>query len=189
MARQFRIMMMMFCAAGFYSGFFGILSAEAQTVQLPTFSYTTVNTTVSVPDRGGMYLGGVGYSSIGSSEAGTPILPFKNRSSGRSTRATGMSVSAYIHDFEEMEQELLKQPSPTPGFVGGGRSSGGSMMNLRDNVQERQMAVKESASLSSGKYTLGGRANRALMAKRENASLEDDLDLSVKETPIEKRKK
>jgi len=177
------MMVAAFCAAGF----FGILSADAQVVQLPTFSYSTVNTTVSVPDRGGMYLGGVGYSEIGSSSAGTPILPFKNRSSGRSTRATGMSVTAYIHDFEEMEQELLRQPSS--GFAGGGRASGGNMMNLRDNVQIRQQAAAKESENSSANYTLGARANRALMAKHENASLEDDLNISVKETPIEKRKK
>jgi hypothetical protein len=42
-------------------------AAQAQTVQLPTFNFFTVRTTVSVPDSGGAYLGGVNRSAMGQS--------------------------------------------------------------------------------------------------------------------------
>ena len=45
---------------------------RAQVVQLPTFHYFTVNTTVSVPDRGSVYLGGVKRGAIRSSSRGIP---------------------------------------------------------------------------------------------------------------------
>ena len=44
------------------------------TVQLPTFSFTTVTTTVSVPDGGTVLLGGIKRLSEGRNEFGVPIL-------------------------------------------------------------------------------------------------------------------
>ena len=59
-------------------------SARAQAVQLPTFRYFTVDTTVSVPDRGGAVLGGVSRASSGTTSRG-----FAWRGGGReSTRAS-----------------------------------------------------------------------------------------------------
>ncbi len=52
------------------------------TVQLPTFSFTTVTTTVSVPDGGTVLLGGIKRLSEGRNEFGVPILdeiPYLNR--------------------------------------------------------------------------------------------------------------
>ena len=40
------------------------------TVQLPTFSFFTVQTTVSVPDSGGAFLGGIGRGADGGSSRG-----------------------------------------------------------------------------------------------------------------------
>ena len=37
----------------------------ATTVQLPTYSFFSVGTTVSVPDRGSVYMGGVNRSAMG----------------------------------------------------------------------------------------------------------------------------
>jgi hypothetical protein len=84
--------------------------AQATTVQLPTFHYFSVNTTVLVPDRGATYLGGVNYSSAGRTQRGIPGLggrPFTNTSTGRSTSGGNMWVTAYIHDFEALEEQLL----------------------------------------------------------------------------------
>ncbi len=86
-------------------------SQQPTTVQLPTYSYFTTNTTVSVPDRGSVYLGGVKRAATGRSEFGTPLLPFGNRSIGTERSATGVSVSVYIHDFEAMDEYLLSQPT------------------------------------------------------------------------------
>ena len=44
------------------------------TVQLPTFSYVTVTTTVSVPDGGTVLLGGIKRLSEGRNEFGVPML-------------------------------------------------------------------------------------------------------------------
>lgn len=82
-------------------------NAPASAVQLPTFGYNTVNTTVSVPDRGGAYMGGIKRSSSGRTESGAPLLPFKNRSIGNQTSATSFSVHTYIHDFEAMDEAAL----------------------------------------------------------------------------------
>ena len=57
-------------------------SARAQAVQLPTFNYFTVQTTVSVPDRGGAVLGGVNRASSGTTSRG--FGPLRNRASGSS---------------------------------------------------------------------------------------------------------
>ncbi|HUT92339.1 MAG TPA: hypothetical protein VMY37_22785 [Thermoguttaceae bacterium] len=86
------------------------LSQQPTTVQLPTYSYFTTSTTVSVPDRGSVYLGGVKRAATGRNEFGTPLLPFRNRSIGTERSASGVSVSVYIHDFEAMDEYLLSQP-------------------------------------------------------------------------------
>ena len=86
-------------------------SQPPTTVQLPTYSYFTTRTTVSVPDRGSVYLGGVKRAASGRNEFGAPLVPFGNRSIGSERSATGASVSVYIHDFEAMDEYLLSQPT------------------------------------------------------------------------------
>ena len=88
---------------------------QATAVQLPTFSFFSVGTTVSVPDRGSTLLGGINRASDGRNEFGAPILgklpvvgrPFKNVGIGSERSAQNVRVSAYIHDFDELEQAVL----------------------------------------------------------------------------------
>ena len=92
----------------------GLISGSAWgqrpvTVQLPTFSSFGVDTTVSVPDGGSTYLGGVDRASSGSNQFG--VGPFGNRSIGSQQSASGMRVSAYVHDFQAMDEYLLNQPT------------------------------------------------------------------------------
>ena len=83
----------------------------ASTVQLPTFSFTTVNTTVNVPDRGTVLLGGINRFAEGSVERGVPVLGkipgagrlFRNRAIGRQASAGNLTVTARIIDLEEEE--------------------------------------------------------------------------------------
>src|SRR4051812_7073716 len=77
----------------------------ATTVQLPTFSVFTVQTTVSVPDRGGIALGGIdrGVDSTVNRNSG----PTRNRGLGSSRTTGGVSVSATIIDREEMNRTIL----------------------------------------------------------------------------------
>jgi hypothetical protein len=83
------------------------------TVQLPSFSFFTVQTTVSVPDGGGAYLGGIGRGASGSTMRG--IGPLKNRASGSARAASGVSVSATIIDREEIDRALLATAAANRG--------------------------------------------------------------------------
>jgi general secretion pathway protein D len=90
------------------------------TVQLPTFSYVTVTTTVSVPDGGTVLLGGVKRLSEGRSEFGVPMLSqlpyinrlFKNVAVGRETQSLMMMVTPRIIIQEEEEEKLGIKSSP-----------------------------------------------------------------------------
>jgi hypothetical protein len=75
------------------------------TVQLPTFSVFTVQTTVSVPDSGGALLGGINRGASGSTSRG--LGPLKNRALGSSRVASGVSVSASIIDQDEIDRAVL----------------------------------------------------------------------------------
>ena len=76
----------------------------ATTVQLPTFAFTTVNTTANVPDGGSVILGGVDRISEGRTERGLPILSkipmfnrlFKNVGIGRQTQSLRQRVHVKI---------------------------------------------------------------------------------------------
>lgn len=88
---------------------------EGTTVQLPTFAFTTVTTTVSVPDGGTVLLGGIKRMSEGRNERGIPILSklpyinrlFKNVGIGRTTNSLMMMVTPRIIIQEEEEDRLL----------------------------------------------------------------------------------
>lgn len=90
------------------------------TVQLPTFSFVTVTTTVSVPDGGTILLGGIKRLSEGRNEFGVPILSkvpyinrlFKNVGIGRETQSLMMMVTPRI--IIQEEEEALLGISPTP---------------------------------------------------------------------------
>jgi general secretion pathway protein D len=84
------------------------------TVQLPTFSYVMVTTTVSVPDGGTVLLGGIKRLSEGRNEFGVPLLnklPYINRlfkdvGIGRETQSLMMMVTPRIIIQEEEEEKL-----------------------------------------------------------------------------------
>ncbi|TWT37905.1 outer membrane porin HofQ [Posidoniimonas corsicana] len=82
------------------------------TVQLPTFSFVSVSTTVSVPDGGTVLLGGIKRLSEGRNEVGVPLLSklpyvnrlFKNVGIGRETDSLMMMVTPRIIIQEEEEE-------------------------------------------------------------------------------------
>lgn len=84
------------------------------TVQLPTFSFVTVTTTVSVPDGGTVLLGGIKRLSEGRNEFGVPMLNklpyinrlFKNVGIGSQTQSLMMMVTPRIIIQEEEEERL-----------------------------------------------------------------------------------
>ena len=81
-------------------------SAQNLTVQQPVFTNFSVATTVSVPDRGGAFIGGVSRAgssrkSFGPLRSGSSFGLFRNHS--------GLSTHVTIHDMHEMDQLLLGQ--------------------------------------------------------------------------------
>lgn len=90
------------------------VTRQGTTVQLPTFSFVTVTTTVSVPDGGTVLLGGIKRLSEGRNEFGVPILnkiPYVNRlfqnvGIGRETQSLMMMVTPRIIIQEEEEERL-----------------------------------------------------------------------------------
>jgi len=91
-------------------------------VQLPTFSRFSVGTTVSVPDRGAVRLGGVNRSADGRQTYGAPgppMRPWRNSALGSRRSASNMSVNVWVHDFEAMDRYLLSQPDRRPAAPAG----------------------------------------------------------------------
>ncbi|MEO1997721.1 MAG: hypothetical protein ABGZ17_20860 [Planctomycetaceae bacterium] len=83
-----------------------VSTAVAQVMlQQPAMSNFSVNTTVSVPDRGGAYLGGLhragaGHKSFGPFRPGTATGVFRESQS--------LTSHVYIHDFQTMDRLLLE---------------------------------------------------------------------------------
>ncbi|MBA4017321.1 MAG: hypothetical protein C0483_09120 [Pirellula sp.] len=78
----------------------------ATTVQLPTFSFFTISTTVSVPDSGSAYLGGGVGGRTGSRSNGPGL---GNRAGGSGIDAGGVYVTAQIQDLGAMDRALLAE--------------------------------------------------------------------------------
>jgi general secretion pathway protein D len=84
------------------------------TVQLPSFSFVSVVTTVSVPDGGTVLLGGIKRLQENRSEYGIPLLSkvpyinrlFRNVAIGRDTNSLMMMVTPRIIIQEEEEERL-----------------------------------------------------------------------------------
>lgn len=83
-----------------------------QTVQLPTFHYFGVQTTVVVPDRGSIPLGGVTYG--GSTRTRFDRVG-PNYVYGQFNETLGMSVGATIIDHNEIDRELLAEAARKRG--------------------------------------------------------------------------
>ena len=94
--------------------------SNGTTIQLPEFLFTTVTTTVSVPDGGTVLLGGIKRLREGRNEFGVPILSkipyinrlFKNVGLGRTTDSLMLMVTPRIIIQEEEEDKLLHANRP-----------------------------------------------------------------------------
>ncbi len=94
-----------------FTSFAAVRDAAAQriAVQQPVVENFSLATTVSVPDRGSAFLGGVGAARSGRFQSG----PFPSGSAiGLERQGSSASVHVYIHDFEAMDAALL---SSAPG--------------------------------------------------------------------------
>ncbi len=94
-----------------------IAQTAATTVQLPTYQVFSVDTSVSVPDGGSAFLGGVSRSYQSSLQRGLPgagHLPGVNRFLGSRGFASGMQtgttrIHAQIIDLQEMDRAVLAE--------------------------------------------------------------------------------
>ncbi|MCO6453947.1 MAG: hypothetical protein J5I93_01420 [Pirellulaceae bacterium] len=114
------------CVLGLGAVAAGLLASpstvHAQAVQLPSFHYFTVSTSVLVPDRGGAYLGGISRSQTGSVSRGVPLLGkvpgadrlFRNQGIAASQSASGVSVHATIIDNAELDRAVLAAAADRP---------------------------------------------------------------------------
>ncbi len=116
----------------------------ATAVQLPTYSMFTTSTTVSVPDRGNVLLGGINRAATGRNEFGTPLSPFRNTGIGMDRSASSVRVSAFIHDFEAMEEALMSQPSTARQWSGYRPMPRGQAAALAHTVQPRAASSLQS---------------------------------------------
>lgn len=101
-----------------------ISSAQAPTtVQLPSYQVFSVNTTVSVPDGGGAYLGGINRAADSSVTRGLPLgskIPglgplTTNRGLSSTRSASNMSVHATIIDHQELDAAVLAEAAARRG--------------------------------------------------------------------------
>jgi hypothetical protein len=138
-------------AVGAMFAFTSLASGQGTVVQLPEFRFTTAATTVMVPDRGEVLLGGIQRAQDSRSQFGVPILgkvpvlsrPFNNVGISQNRGATTMSVKAYIHDFEAMDEAILAEAA---------RRRGGAPINALTR-SSREGAVRNLAAIERQRET------------------------------------
>ena len=80
------------------------LSAQNLSVQQPVFQQFSAGTTVSVPDRGAAFIGGVGQAGSARRSFG----PFRSGTgSGMFAESSSLHARVWIHDMAAMDRELL----------------------------------------------------------------------------------
>lgn len=130
----------------------GVSAAWGQTLQLPSFQFATVNTTVSVPDRGEVLLGGIKRATDQQTSRGLPILgklpgvgrPFNNRGIASTRSAGTMSARAYIIDHAELDEAILAEADRRIAARGEG-PVGPSVVDQRADYLSRNIARHEPA--------------------------------------------
>ena len=141
-----------------------------QVVQLPTFHYFSVSTSVLVPDRGGAYLGGIRRSADRRAVyglAGAGRL-FGNRAIDQSRGAGGVSAHVTIIDHDALDRATLAEAARRRAArTGAGRNVAPSVRVLASRSGD--------ASDSSGDQLLSvaeiRRRNSALKAARVKAAV------------------
>ncbi len=88
---------------------------KAQTIQLPAFQQRGVRTTVVVPDRGSITLGGFSAAKQSRVRIAPPFMgPLAPTRALRSTRGVGnMQMSVWTHDFQAMDAAILAEGRST----------------------------------------------------------------------------
>ena len=141
---------------------------SGQVVQLPTFRQFSVNTTVSVPDGGSAFLGGVTTARSGSTSNSVPLLGripvanrlFQNRAIGSDVTSSRAYVRAQVIDLLEMDAAILQQARNArlarqgiqPGLANGNRDLAGNNQQVakaEDPVEARARFLSQNMGRSS----------------------------------------
>ena len=132
--------------------------AAAQAVQLPTFNFNTVNTTVTAPDGGTIGLGGVMRASQGRTSRGVPVLGklpfagrlFNNRGIGQDMSHSFQSVTPRIIILEEEEAKLglpdYSSGAPVGGVLSAGGGNYGQTTRQLSDVEQRALSLSQHVS-------------------------------------------
>jgi hypothetical protein len=94
------------------------VEVHAQVILLPTTRTFSVGTSVSVPDRGFIGLGGIRYGALGRTSYGTPgmgMLPlfgvsplFHHRATSQTLGSTQAILGVQIIDLKELDRQVLQ---------------------------------------------------------------------------------
>lgn len=95
-----------FVFAASFVGQRGTLLAQAVAVQQPVVRQFGLGTSVSVPDRGGVMLGGVDRAASGRSSYGPA---WRGSSIGVERSSSSVSAHVFIHDLRAMDEALLRE--------------------------------------------------------------------------------
>jgi len=155
------------------------------TVQLPTFSFFTVQTTVSVPDRGGAYLGGINRGRDGRIERG--FGPLANRAIGGDRSVASTSVHARIIDFEEIDQMLLAAAARRAGTTVDPADAKAAALTKHVNGVAVVSAAGHSSSSPSGPLpgSIAGIRAQNVAAAQERAAEVAELFAKAQQAEVE----
>ena len=157
--------------------------AQEIVIQQPVISRVGAATTVSVPAGGTALIGGVGRSTSGSRRSlGVP----PNRSFGRSTESSQISVHVTVHDFEALDRQALAiaeqearaaeaQAAATPPAAPvGARNRQQPANSARPPVRSagRREPITHSRSTTTALPSAGSSAELSPAAERALAALE-----------------
>lgn len=180
-------------------------AAEAQNepgfvVQLPSVSLFSVQTTVSAPDSGGAFMGGLGQEAWGQAYHGSPLLPWAQRAGGGIRRQQSLVVRATVHDLDALDEAVLAQAgrlalAARGGAVGGRRATSTAerpvaslaelrrrkaVLRLAEQLEAVAMYERGQEALAGGKFH-AARAWFRMAACRARGALRaeilDQLDL------------
>jgi hypothetical protein len=168
--------------------------AAGQAVQLPTFSFFSVSTSISVPDSGGAYQGGFSRARYGQNAVGLPGTPAA-RAIAHGLQTGQSSVTATIIDHQELDsappQAGLGAVSPAASpearrFAEARRSSAGNLPGsvadahrlraaeaLARQKEAKQLLEQGRAAEAAGK-TAVARIYYSNAAKRAEGALRDE---------------
>jgi hypothetical protein len=164
-------------ALGFLAVILAAGAAQAQVIQLPSFSAVGVNTTVVVPDSGGVYLGGDRRVSSGLNTFGG--IP-RNRGWGIQRQAAGMGITARIHDPRAADAaqlgKFVRRPTTSNGpalAIDAGRAAHDAPLGSVAELKARR------AQLAADQASAADRKVNELLMKARAAQAEGKMSVAA----------